>query len=1198
MLLQTALARTFKLVLVISLIIQSAIAFAQRDAISFERISVEQGLSQNTVYAILQDHKGFYWFGTEDGLNRYDGINFKVFTHRANDSLSLSNSRVIAIIEDSKRRLWVGTIGGGLNLFDWDSETFVSYVNEPTNEHSLSNNRVMALLEDPSGKIWVGTADGGLNLFDPETGRFRVYKNSVANSNLLPSNIIRSLFIDSNGLLWIGTDNGIATYNPTTDSFDGFTVRNPDGTAYSTSIIRRFFEDSTGKIWIATDEEGLISYCTKGEEFSIYRHNPHRQNTLPSNTVHDVYEDDKGCIWIATYGGLSKFIPESNTFTNYQNCLYNSESLSSNLIRTLYEDRLGILWLGTNNNGVNKFDRKSKRFTVYRNLPSNAFSVPTTSVSSILEDNEGVIWIGTYGEGLIQLDIQSEVFQYHRASSHSGYHLPNNYVTSIAQDQHGYLWVGTNNGLAKYSKQTNRFNTVGYDLLLHNQLPENRIKNIYVDSENVVWVATLNRGISRLLPDERSFQSFAFNPDDSTTISQNRITSLFEDSYGNFWIATSHEGLNLFDREKGRVVQVYRKDATNPSSIASDRVLYFFQDSKDRLWLGTNEGLSLFNYSDKTFKNYTILDGLPSNVIYGIEEDSNGRLWMSTNKGLSCLDYSNPSEPDFRNYDKYDGLPLNEFSHNASCRLGSGDILFGGINNLIAFNPLEIHDDTIPPLVYVNEVRVSQYEQDGQQSSDELVINLLHKDSLEFNFSQNNLSFYITVIHPRSPQKNRFKYMLEGFDSKWIEPTIAQQFVRYTNLKPGKYTFKVIASNSDGLWNEQGDSVHFKIRKPFWNRWWFYVLVSSIFLAIAYLLARFRDNRLMHSKAQLEDMVNERTQELFTKSQELLIQSERLQQANEEIRATSEALGEQNELLTKKNEEITLKNLELEEQKNSLANLAWELQDKNEEITAQRNEIERQKKEITDSIFYAHRIQQAVLPSQDQIKELFTEFFIFNRPKSIVSGDFYWATRIGRHRVVAVVDCTGHGVPGGFMSMLGVLMLNEVISLRGIVDPAKALNQLRQGIISVLHQKGDFSDAADGMDLSLCVIDDEDKTLTYSGANSSMVVFEPNAKPGDEIVVLRSDRMPIAYHPLMKSFTNQVVPLTSETLIFLYSDGIIDQFGGPKNKKFQHHRLVDFIIYNKDLPLETQGIVIEQTFDKWKGKTYQVDDVLVMGLRV
>ena len=585
-------------------------------------------------------------------------------------------------------------------------------------------------------------------------------------------------------------------------------------------------------------------------------------------------------------------------------------------------------------------------------------------------------------------------------------------------------------------------------------------------------------------------------------------------------------------------------------------------------------------------------NGLPNDVISAIEEDVHGRLWVSTNKGISCVDVNNLSKPVFWNFDKHDGLPMNEFSNNASFTLNSGNILFGALNSFVSFNPLDIKSDTIVPWVYVYEARISEHNRQTEGEDDEIIINLLKSDSLSFAYSQNNLSFYVTVIHPRAPHKNSYKYILEGFDSKWGAPNISQQqFVRYTNLKPGDYTFRVIAQNSDGFWNEEGDSFFFTIEKPFWNKWWFYGVITLIFVGVAYALSQVREAALVKSKEHLEEMVSERTQEL-------LLQSEQLKQANEEIRSSSEALTEQNELLKLKHEEITQKNNELEHQKNSLANLAWELQDKNEEITAQRNEIERQKKEITDSILYAQRIQQAVLPTQEQIKELFPEFFIFNRPKSIVSGDFYWATRIGKYRVVAVVDCTGHGVPGGFMSMLCVLMLNEVISLRGYVDPAKALNHLRQSIISVLHQKGEFNDASDGMDLSLCVIDDERKVITYSGANSSMIVFEPNAAPDEKLTILRSDRMPIAYHPLMKSFSNKMVPFGTDTVLFLHSDGIVDQFGGPNNKKFQHQRLLNFIADNSDLPLETQGIVLEQIFSKWKGKAFQVDDVLVMGIKL
>jgi ligand-binding sensor domain-containing protein/serine phosphatase RsbU (regulator of sigma subunit) len=1185
------LARKILFAIVVAFFSPTVLLYAQRDALSFERISVEDGLSQNTVYDILQDHMGFLWFGTEDGLNRFDGVNFKKYTHRVNDSLSLSNNRVISIIEDSKHRLWVGTIGGGLNLFERETGTFVSFKHNPDDNQSLSNNKVMTLLEDPSGMIWVGTADGGLNLFDPKTGHFKRYINTLETPNLLPSNVIRSLHLDTTGKLWIGTNKGLAVYNPTDETIADFKVYDSSGVEYPVGIIRRIFEDSLGKIWIATDDEGAVVYNPVENSFVLFGQNSKSQILLPCNTVHDFYEDDDGAIWIATYRGLVRYNPESSSSITYQNNLFNSQSLSSDQLRRLYMDSMGILWIGTDNNGINKFDTNAKRFVVYRSYPGGLLDISSTTISSIVEDNDGVIWIGTYNQGLIRFDVETESFEYISSNGSNANSLPSNFITSLALGPDNNLWVGTNKGLVKFNVATGNVHPVNFKLKQGDISQSLRVRDILFDSQDELWIATQDNGVIQFSPSEQSFENFRASINDSKSISQNRINSVFEDRAGNIWIATSHEGLNLFDKTSGETKKVFRKGTKEPKTIASDRIISFYQDTKGRLWLGTAEGLSLFSYADSTFTNFTALDGLSNDVVYAIEEDANGRLWISTNKGLSCLDYSNPLEPRFRNYDKFDGLPVNEFSSNASYTLKSGEMLFGGLNSFIVFNPLEINDDATLPWVYIYEARVAEQSFEDHKDTGDVVVNLLQKDSLEFSYSQNNISFYVTVIHPRAPQKNRYKYMLEGFDNKWIEPASFQQFVRYTNLKPGEYNFKVRACNSDGLWSDMGDEFHFTITKPFWNKWWFYLLISFIFSAIVYLLARLREARLVQSKELLEEMVNERTKEIQ-------MQSERLHQANEEIRATSEALSEQNELLTAKNEEITIKNNELEEQKNSLANLAWELQDKNEEITAQRNEIERQKKEITDSIFYAQRIQQAVLPTQDQIKELFPEFFIFNRPKSIVSGDFYWATRIGRYRIVAVVDCTGHGVPGGFMSMLGVLMLNEVISLRGYTDPAKALNQLRQGIISVLHQKGEFSDAADGMDLSLCVIDDENKTLTYSGANSSMVIFEPLASTDKQVSVIRSDRMPIAYHPLMKSFSNKVVPISNETVILLYSDGIVDQFGGPSNKKFQHHRLLEFIVENSELPVETQGIVLEQIFDKWKGKTYQVDDVLVMGLRL
>lgn len=1189
--------KSVKLLLLSLLIFTNICVFAQRNAIEFDRITVEEGLSQGTVYDIHQDHKGFMWFGTEDGLNRYDGYSFKNYLHKPNDSLSISNNRVISILEDSQNRLWFGTIDGGLNRFNWKTESFTSYKADPDNPKSISINRVMALCEDVSGKIWVGTANGGLNLFDPSNEEFVVFKNTPQNPNVLPSNIIRALMQDSKNNLYVGTTNGVAVYNRSQNSFELLGIKLQDQQDFQVGVVRKFLEDSNGNIWIATNRQGLIKYNPATGFSELFQENADNPLALASNIIHDLYEDDEGAIWIATYNGLHKYNPQSGVFIKYNNHPLDPLSISTDLLRSVYEDDMGVMWIGTYNHGINKFNRKHKWFTIYRNYPDDPNSFPATTIRDFLEDNKGNIWIGTFGEGLLNLNTETEEFQRFLYSAETKGFSPEMFVTSTIQDQDNNLWIGTSGGLFKFNPRTGYFRNFRHNPKNEGSLSANSIRCLYIDKNNDLWVGTLDKGIDKLMPDG-SFKNYSRNYlEPNTTISQDRIISFFEDNRGNFWVGTSNEGVNLMDR----VTETFKHFKNNPDdslSISSSRILCFFEDSKRRLWIGTGGGgVNLFNYEDETFKEFTFEDGLPSDVVYGILEDDEGVFWLSTNKGLSRFDYTNPNDIKIRNYDKHDGLQNNEFTEGAYLKASDGTMYFGGINNFNAFNPKDVKSTQQKPEVYITGIKVTDRQSKEPNSSD-IRINLLQQDSLEFSHAQNSVTIHFTGLYYPVPEKVNYKYMLEGFESSWIQSAENLRQATYTNLKPGEYTFRVLAANPDGVWNTTGDTFHFTIRHPFWSTWWFYVIVILIVSSLVYIYILLREERLKRVKQQLEDMVTVRTQEISEQSQEIMLQAERLQQANEEIRATSDALSEQNDLLQAKNNEITIQRNELEEQKNSLANLAWELQDKNEEIERQKDLLAQQKKEITDSIMYAQRIQHAVLPTPEQIKELFPEFFIFNRPKSIVSGDFYWATRIGKFRIVAVVDCTGHGVPGGFMSMLGVLMLNEVISLRRITDPGQALNLLRQNIISVLHQKGEITDAADGMDLSLCIINDDDNTMAYAGANSSMIIFNPNKTGSEALTELRSDRMPIAYHLIMKSFTTTKVKLEKNSVLFLYSDGLVDQFGGTNDKKFQHTKLREFVLEHHELPLETQGIVLEQQFDKWKGENFQVDDVMVLGLKI
>ena len=1179
----------------------SFIAVSQRDIIEFERISIEQGLSQSTIFCILQDHKGYMWFGTEDGLNRYDGYDFKVFNRDDYKENSLSNNRVIDLLEDFNNTLWVATIGGGLNKFDYKTETFSRFSHNPNDSNSLSNNRVMVLCEDPSRKIWVGTADGGLNLFDPNTSRFEVFMNTPQNPNIIPDNTVRALFVDSKGVLWVGTNNGACTYNRKTNSFYPLEILDSQGKKHGVGIIRKFFEDVLGNIWIATDSEGVICYLTSEKKYKFFN-NENGENSLAHNSVFDIYQDEKLFLWFATYGGLQRFNPATEVFETYSNNSSDPKSLSSNLVRSIYEDKLGVIWIGTYNDGICKFSQKFRKFEVYRNQANRPLEIAPSTIRAFWEDTNGFVWIATYGSGLLKFDYANQSFTQYRSNPSSSLSLTDDNVTSLVGDRDGLIWVGTTDGLCVLDQNGRICKVYKEDRTRQGALAYNSIRTLYVDRQDELWIGTSGGGLMKYNRHSDTFISYMpdiNNPESS--ISQDRVLSIFEDDMGNLWVGTSGEGLNLFNRNTGEFTH-YKSNRNDINSISSNRILSIFQDSKGRLWIGTGGGgLNLFNYTSKTFTAIKKSDGLPSDVVFGIVEYNDTTLWLSTNNGICNF---NPSKYPykFRIFSKIDGLQSNEFSEGAYMKTRAGLFYFGGINGFNIVNPSQLLDNPYPPEVYITRARI---EEKGKSEGNTFDILLHENDRIELPYYQNNITFYFTGLHYIAPNSNRYRYILENFESTWNEPLSNQRFAVYTNLRPGKYSFKVIASNSDGIWCDEGDEISIVIKPPFWYTWWFITIAFIFAGALVTAIVIYRDASLLKSKRELESMVEQRTSEITRKNNEMLEQAERIRKANEEITITSQALANQNKQLQEKNEEILLQHNELEEQRNSLANIAWELQDKNEEITNQRNEIQKQRdmltsqqKEITDSIMYAKRIQQAILPTYEQVKECFSDFFVFYRPKSIVSGDFYWVTRIDKYRIIAVADCTGHGVPGGFMSMLGAMLLNEVIVQRQVLNPALALDQLRQSVISVLHQKGQVEDAGDGMDISLCIINDEESTISYAGAFSSIIMVEHDTHENSVVKEIQSDRMPISFHLVMRPFSNQVFKLKKDTYIYLFTDGLTDQFGGENGKKFRITRFHDFIKNNYQLPLKSQGLALEREFDAWKGSYFQVDDVLAMGLRV
>lgn len=601
-----------------------------------------------------------------------------------------------------------------------------------------------------------------------------------------------------------------------------------------------------------------------------------------------------------------------------------------------------------------------------------------------------------------------------------------------------------------------------------------------------------------------------------------------------------------------------------------------------KLWVGTyNGGLNLFNHANESFEHYTEAQGLINDVIYGICEDEHGFLWLSTNKGLVKF---NPETLTFRNFDKNDGTQGSEFNTGSYHKGASGTIYFGGTNGLTLFHPNHITDNLFIPKITFTDIKL--FNQSVKPSASSILSKpIFQTDIIVLGYNQNDISFEFSSMCYNSPHRNQYMYYMEGFDSGWIHNGTLNK-IRYTNLPPGDYVLYVKASNSDGIWGENAKGIKINIVPPFWKTLWFNALMIIASFLIIYIVIVLREKQLVRTKNILEHKVRLRTQEI--------------QQQKEEIEA------QRDEIITQRDYVMQQRN-EIESQRNSLANLAWDLQEKTEEIEKQKDILSLRNKEITDSIVYAQRIQSAVLPSEAYLSQHFKEFFVLYKPKSIVSGDFFWATRVKQFLVFCVTDCTGHGVPGAFMSMMGVSFLNEIVRNDEVSSAGEVLNVLREYVVSSLEERGGIGVQFDGMDIGLCVLDIHTLILQFAGANipcwiattaNSFADLHERISYENGLIEIKPDRMPIGRFERMDSFVTVEYQLEINNAVYLASDGFADQFGGLHEKKYQKATLMKLIADSKGFPMESQKDILEKSFEVWKGDRNQIDDVTIFGIKV
>ncbi len=839
--------------------------------IRFQHITVEDGLSQSSVTCILQDRNGYLWFGTQNGLDRYNGYEFIVYKNDPFDSASLGDNWIKVLWEDETGDLWIGTHNSGLFRFHPKTETFTPLKHDPKNPASLAHNRIWALYGDRKGNLWVGTSNG-LDRLDRRTLTFEhilkqpnipeKYRHVAANA----------LWEDPQGNLWIGTwGAGLAKYSPASGEIVPIPLARNEGVRIGINKVKCIYRDNDGDVWVGTWGAGLFRLDEQGrvrEHYAFQENNPH---SLADNHIRTVYQDREGFIWVGTHhGGLNRLDKKSGQFTRFQHDPLDPFSISDNWIASIYEDPFGNLWVGTGA-GLNKFNQRSKNFYHFKHSPLDSNSLSSNSVISLLQDHQGVIWIGTWGKGLNRMvarfdssgNITEVNFKHLRHQAGNPRGISDDIVWTLFEDHRGNLWIGTYNGLDRLSPDRKSFEHYYNGPRSPLRLSHNNISAIWEDRAGKLWVGTWGGGLNCLNLERGTVQYFKFKPDDPASLSDNLITTIYEDREGRLWIGTEGGGLNLFNPGEGNFFR-YQYNRLDSLSLSSNTITKIWEDRRGYLWVATGGGgLNRLSWDDPDqpekvkIVHYTEADGLPDNFVNGILEDASGDLWISTGNGLARFEVEKGF---FQVFTHSDGLQSNEFSQ--ACAAGrDGWLLFGGTNGFTMFQPRKIKKmRPAPPVVITGYTLVDRKVNLIEPPHQQQTVSLSYQDDL--------ITFEFAALDFTSPQKNQYAYQLEGVDQDWVYSG-SRRFATYAHLNPGHYVFRVKGSNSDGVWNETGASIQLIIHPPFWMTWWFRILIIAIIIGLTLTSVRIRIRSIEKQKEKLANLVAERTKELETKNIEL-----------------------------------------------------------------------------------------------------------------------------------------------------------------------------------------------------------------------------------------------------------------------------------------------------------------------------------------
>ncbi len=1126
--------------LILFLLLASGLVAQTEKKYAFQHLSVKDGLSNSSVYALLQDNDGYLWFGTADGLNKYDGDKITVYKHEPFNKNSLPDNWITALTVDNSGYIWVGTYGGGLSMLNPYKEEFTNFSSNSTRKLHINSETIRTLhFNKKNNFLWIGT-EVGLNLYDTKNNRFKILNIEKSKAKTILTQKSINAIYQINNDVYTGTwGDGLISFNLKTGKTWQHTFRENTPFPEKYNRIKSLLEAPNGNLWVASRGSGIFLFNprTKKELKNLN----FKDGNLSNDKIYSLISYQNKQLWAGTYyNGLNLIEPTSGKHLSFMTNPYDLNAISGNWIPGLLIDRTHILWIGTDK-GVSKLALNGVGFNYYTIRRSNLNLNFEANINAIFEDRNKNIWLGTWGQGLIKFNRKTKQYtQYLPNSNPASISSPR--VWNIQQDKYGRLWVGTGRALDVFDTLTQKFRHY-YSRTNENNLgilPANNISSLLIQGDSVVWVGTWGGGLSAINIASEKVLKF-----DNTNIHGTRIKSIFVDKKGRLWLGSSNNGVSLFN-PKTKKWRYFAYHAGDNNSLSGDNIECFAEDS-DFIWIATNKS-GLNRIDKRTFRIKHILEknGLASNSIRRIIIDSLDNLWLSSQNGI--IKYNHKTE-EFRNFDQTDGLQSNEFTRGYAY-LSSGEIAFGGNNGFNIFNPQKLNINKVIPKIVISHFYKYNKKFNLHKTLDK-------QGRLILQTSENMISFEFRALDFNAPRKNKYLYKLEGFDKEWRKP-LDKPIATYTNLPAGKFVFRVIASNNHGFWNTDGISLKIRVYPPIYLTWQFYISLLLVLITFSLAYIKYREFNLKNAALRLERLVEEKTSEVKEKNKLL-----ELQKAD----------------ILEQKQEIEIQKHEVEAQRDAMQ--------------LHRDLIQEQKQQLTDSILYAQTIQMAMMPDSKALHKVLPKSFLLFRPKDIVSGDFVWIKKINNLRFIAVADCTGHGVPGAFMSMFGISILNELVLHEQLTKSADLLEGMRNRLTQSMSYKSGKYAAKDGIDIGLCIWDISTDKLQFAGAHIPLYLIRDN-----ELIEYPGDKISVGHFIKYQSFKNTEISLRNKDKIYLFTDGFADQFGGKNEHKFMKKNLKKLILENHKAEMVEQEVVFTNRIKNWMGIHEQIDDITGLGFEI